>query len=121
MCTNSPDKPFSNYGTMLEIRDIQYFPDGRSVVDTMGGRRFRVLDRHTKDGYNTASVHFLKDTPPEAEELEEVQALHDQTQATALDWFNKHSSQMKEGILSHYGEQGGHVSTGWNGEIHAIS
>ena len=27
---------------MLEIRDIQYFPDGRSVVDTMGGRRFKV-------------------------------------------------------------------------------
>ena len=42
MCTNSPDKAFSDYGTMLEIRDIQYFPDGRSVVDTMGGRRFKV-------------------------------------------------------------------------------
>ena len=42
MCTNSPEKAFSDYGTMLEIRDIQYFPDGRSVVDTMGGRRFKV-------------------------------------------------------------------------------
>merc|ERR1712032_1131956 len=26
MCTNSPDKPFSDYGTMLEIRDIQSPP-----------------------------------------------------------------------------------------------
>ena len=42
MCTNSQENAFSDYGTMLEIRDIQYFPDGRSVVDTMGGRRFKV-------------------------------------------------------------------------------
>ena len=33
---------FSDFGTMLEIRDIQYFPDGRAVVDTVGSRRFKV-------------------------------------------------------------------------------
>ena len=33
---------FSDYGTMLEIRDIQYFPDGRAVVDCVGSRRFKV-------------------------------------------------------------------------------
>ena len=51
---------------MLEIRDIQYFDDGRSVVDTVGGRRFRVLSRGTRDGYNTAVVQFIGDerTPP---------------------------------------------------------
>merc|ERR1712088_20191 len=105
MCTNSnsPDKAFSDYGTMLEIRDIQYFPDGRSVVDTMGGRRFKVISRGTKDGYSTASVEFLKDNVPEGPELEALQNLHDQTQATALSWFNNHNQQMKEGILSHYG------------------
>jgi len=105
MCTNSnsPDKAFSDYGTMLEIRDIQYFPDGRSVVDTMGGRRFKVISRGTKDGYSTASVEFLKDNVPEDPELEALQNLHDQTQATALSWFNNHNQQMKEGILSHYG------------------
>jgi len=54
---------------MLEIRDIQYFPDGRAVVDTMGGRRFKVLDRDTKDGYSTASVEFLHDVVPEGQEL----------------------------------------------------
>merc|ERR1711990_1384418 len=80
MCTNSnsPDKAFSDYGTMLEIRDIQYFPDGRSVVDTMGGRRFKVISRGTKDGYSTASVEFLKDNVPEDPELEALQNLHDQ-------------------------------------------
>merc|ERR1711936_986794 len=105
MCTNSnsPDKAFSDYGTMLEIRDIQYFPDGRSVVDTMGGRRFKVVDRGTKDGYSTATVEFLKDNLPEDSNLEALQSLHDQTQETALSWFNNHNQQMKEGILSHYG------------------
>ena len=54
---------------MLEIRDIQYFPDGRSVVDTMGGRRFKVVERGTKDGYSTATVEFLHDVVPEGQEL----------------------------------------------------
>ena len=54
---------------MLEIRDIQYFADGRSVVDTMGGRRFKVLDRDSKDGYATAVVEFLHDVVPEGQEL----------------------------------------------------
>jgi len=103
MCTNSQEKAFSDYGTMLEIRDIQYFPDGRSVVDTMGGRRFKVVDRGTKDGYSTATVEFLKDNFPEDSNLEALQSLHDQTQETALSWFNNHNQQMKEGILSHYG------------------
>merc|ERR1719341_2060262 len=103
MCTNSADKPFSDYGTMLEIRDIQYFPDGRSVVDTMGGRRFKVVDRSTKDGYATASVEFLHDVVPEGEELLDLQQLHDRTRALAVSWFNKASEEIKAGILSHYG------------------
>lgn len=58
---------------MLEIRDIKFFPDGRSVVDTIGGRRFRVLSRGTKDGYCTARVEFLQDTQLENRELAGVQ------------------------------------------------
>ena len=58
---------FSEMGTMLEIRDVQYFPDGRSVVDCMGGRRFKVKERGTRDGYNTAKVEFLTDKQPSSE------------------------------------------------------
>ena len=54
---------FSDYGCMLEVRDVRYFPDGRSVVDTVGGRRFKVLSRSSRDGYNTAKVEFLRDAP----------------------------------------------------------
>ncbi len=55
---------------MLEVRDVQYFPDGRSIVDTTGGRRFKVLSRSTRDGYNTAKVEFLKDAPVAQEHTE---------------------------------------------------
>jgi len=103
MCTNAPNKPFSDYGTMLEIRDIQYFPDGRSVVDTMGGRRFKVLERGTKDGYATAKVEFLHDVIPNGQELQELQQLHDRTRALAVSWFERASDEIKAGILSHYG------------------
>ena len=54
---------------MLEIRDIQYFADGRSVIDTVGGRRFKVLTRDTKDGYDTAKVEFFHDDYPKENEV----------------------------------------------------
>ena len=49
---------------MLEIRDVQYLPDGRSLVDTVGGRRFSVLSRGSRDGYSTARVAWLQDDEP---------------------------------------------------------
>lgn len=50
---------------MLEIRDVQYFTDGRSLVDTIGGKRFRVVSRGQREGYNTAKVEFLQDQETE--------------------------------------------------------
>ena len=56
-----PSNEFAEIGTMLEVRNVQYFPDGRSVVDTVGGRRFKVISKGHRDGYNTACVEYLKD------------------------------------------------------------
>jgi len=50
---------------MLEIRNVQHLPDGRSVLDTVGGQRFRVLSKRQKDGYHMARVEFVKDTTVE--------------------------------------------------------
>jgi len=63
MCTalDGNDAQFADFGCMLEVRDVQYFPDGRSVVDTVGGKRFKVLSRGMRDGYHTAEVEFLQD------------------------------------------------------------
>lgn len=46
---------------MLEIRQIELLADGRSLVDTIGQRRFRVLSRGHRDGYNTADIEYLED------------------------------------------------------------
>lgn len=50
---------------MLEIRDVQFFPDGRSLVDTIGGKRFKVISRGQREGYNTAKVELIHDKPSE--------------------------------------------------------
>lgn len=62
---------FADFGTMLEVRNMEFFPDGRSVVDTVGGRRFKVISRGHRDGYNTAIVEYIKDlTVPEGQETQ---------------------------------------------------
>ena len=80
---------------MLEIRDVQYFADGRSVIDTVGGRRFKVISRDTKDGYDTATVEFFQDDCPSENEVEDLKKLHDQVFRTAGKWFNEMSESMK--------------------------
>lgn len=41
----------NDYGTMLEIKSVQMLSDGRSMVETFGTFRFRILERGTLDGY----------------------------------------------------------------------
>ncbi|KAK7929644.1 hypothetical protein WMY93_006039 [Mugilogobius chulae] len=60
MCINDPEKGFVDYGCMLLIRSVHFLPDGRSVVDTVGGKRFQVLSRGMKDGYCTANIEHLE-------------------------------------------------------------
>ena len=43
--------PGNDYGTMLEICSVQMLPDGRSMVETRGTYRFRILERGSLDGY----------------------------------------------------------------------
>lgn len=52
---------FAEYGCLLEIRDVKFFSDGRSVVDTIGRRRFKVIQHRERDGYNTADIEYLED------------------------------------------------------------
>ncbi|KAH9943399.1 PUA-like domain-containing protein [Epithele typhae] len=68
----------NDYGTMLAIRQVQMFPDGRSIVETWGTWRFRIMDRGMRDGYTVARVERIEDyedldpggnTPPDRREL----------------------------------------------------
>lgn len=69
MCMYSERTPYhyTEYGCMLEIQTYQFTRDGRSIVTTVGGRRFRVLKSGTKDGYNVAKVEWVKDVRVEDE------------------------------------------------------
>lgn len=61
---------FSDYGTLLFIRGVIFTQDGRSIVDTIGQQRFRIIDRGMRDGYNTARVQIVHDHPIEQNEFD---------------------------------------------------
>ncbi|XP_014894369.1 LON peptidase N-terminal domain and RING finger protein 2 [Poecilia latipinna] len=103
MCIADELKGFADYGCMLEVRDVKFFPDGRSVVDTIGVSRFKVLSHGQRDGYNTAKIEYLEDRKVEGEELVELLKLHDSVYDQANNWFTSLKDNMKSQILSHFG------------------
>jgi Lon protease-like protein len=46
----------NDFGTMLEIKGVTMLPGGRSVVETCGTYRFRIMERGTMDGYMVARI-----------------------------------------------------------------
>ncbi|KAG5652464.1 hypothetical protein H0H81_004960 [Sphagnurus paluster] len=60
--------PQMEYGTMLEIRSVQMQPDGRSLVETWGTYRFRILESGTLDGYMVGRIERIDDYPEDITE-----------------------------------------------------
>lgn len=103
MCLGDNLKGFADYGCLLEIRDVKFFSDGRSVVDTIGRRRFKVIQHSERDGYNTADIEYLEDVKVEGLEERELQSLHDTVYDQALVWVNSLKTEQKERIEGHFG------------------
>ncbi|KAG9272785.1 LON peptidase N-terminal domain and RING finger protein 3 [Astyanax mexicanus] len=103
MCISDSSKGFADYGCMLEIRNVEIFADGRSVVDTIGKRRFKVIQHSQRDGYNTADIEYLEDFRITGEAAEELQTLHDSVYDQALVWLNSLKAEQKERIEGHFG------------------
>ncbi|KAJ8271727.1 hypothetical protein COCON_G00105860 [Conger conger] len=104
MCIHDPRKGFADYGCMLLIRSVHFLPDGRSVVDTVGGKRFCVLERGMKDGYCIANLQHLEDVRvSDGEELSKLQELHDQVYGQARAWFHSLKNRFRGQILQHFG------------------
>ncbi|XP_035377689.1 LON peptidase N-terminal domain and ring finger 1, like isoform X1 [Electrophorus electricus] len=104
MCIHDARKGFADYGCMLHIRSVHYLPDGRSVVDTIGGKRFHVLSRSMRDGYCTAHVEYLQDQRVVDEgELARLQELYDQVYSQARVWFHTLENRFRNQILQHFG------------------
>ncbi|CAL1614010.1 unnamed protein product [Knipowitschia caucasica] len=105
MCSYQQDTGFSEYGCMLEILRSEILPDGRSYVETMGGKRFKVLRRSQRDGYHTADIEYIEDTKVEASgELELLQRMHDHTYTQAQNWCERLSPQLRAQVIRQYGE-----------------
>ncbi|XP_054576065.1 LON peptidase N-terminal domain and RING finger protein 1 isoform X3 [Eptesicus fuscus] len=104
MCVSDTQNGFADYGCMLQIRNVHFLPDGRSVVDTVGGKRFKVLKRGMKDGYCTADIEYLEDVKVENEdEIESLRQLHDLVYSQACSWFQNLRDRFRSQILQHFG------------------
>ncbi|XP_045154492.1 LON peptidase N-terminal domain and RING finger protein 3 [Echinops telfairi] len=103
MCLGDPVKGFAEYGCMLEIRNVQFFPDGRSVVDSIGKRRFKVLHQGQRDGYNTADIEYIEDQKVQGEDCAELMTLHNCVYERASLWFLSLKPALKNRILHHFG------------------
>jgi hypothetical protein len=69
---------FYQYGTLLYITNNQMLPDGRSVIETRGTERFRVVNHGVLDGYLVGQierVHDISNAEEEALEISETSQL----------------------------------------------
>lgn len=63
------------YGTMLRVNSCRTLDDGRSIVETMGTWRFRLLDHSTLDGYTMGKIERVDDVSEDVERELERQAV----------------------------------------------
>lgn len=103
MPMETAENGYADYGTILEIRDVEYTPDGRAIVNTVGSRRFKIVSKSARDGYNTAAVEFLEDNAIPTAKLGESRQLHDTVHTLASRWFESIEPMTKRRILNHYG------------------
>eukprot|EP00058_Branchiostoma_floridae_P000294 XP_002585782.1 hypothetical protein BRAFLDRAFT_289769 [Branchiostoma floridae] len=103
MCIYSPDGGYMEHGTVLEIRDVSFMPDGRSVVDTVGKSRFKVLDRGMRDGYNIAKVEPMEDVRVEGEDKAALERLNAAVYQEATSWVQSLPGNTIDRILQHFG------------------
>ena len=52
-----------DFGTMLDIKKVRMFPDGRSMVETQGTYRFRIMERGSIDGYMVSRIERCDPLP----------------------------------------------------------
>ncbi|KAF3084842.1 hypothetical protein TWF102_011793 [Orbilia oligospora] len=78
------DAPFTRYGTMLYVTDLQMFPDGRSLVETIGTYRFKIVSYTWQDGYPMAMVERIEDIAyADEENMEMMERMLDATPGNA--------------------------------------
>lgn len=95
---------YADYGTMLDIRDCIQLGDGCSILSTLGTKRFRVLRRSEKDGYDTANIEFIKDEAICEDNFNSIMDLHYRVMEKAKQWFENLPDNIRAEILKSFGQ-----------------
>uniref|UniRef100_A0A8D8W0Z4 LON peptidase N-terminal domain and RING finger protein 3 n=1 Tax=Cacopsylla melanoneura TaxID=428564 RepID=A0A8D8W0Z4_9HEMI len=98
-----PENKFSEFGTILEIKDWVLKSDGCSILSTVGLQRFRVQSRNERDGYDTAQVEFINDVPIPNHKINELTFLHNTVRRRSEAWFSKMNPGLQNEICRFYG------------------
>ncbi|XP_055603197.1 LON peptidase N-terminal domain and RING finger protein 1 [Uranotaenia lowii] len=120
---------YVEYGTMLDIRDCVQLGDGCSILSTVGGRRFRVVARYEKDGYDTANVEFIEDdridgslqglegaTAGDDEKMHLIRELHEKVLLKAIGWHQSLPENIKCEIFKSFGKMPD-LEDNWEDEV----
>lgn len=71
------DPDFFELGTLLRIVNIEFFPDGRSLLETTGVSRFKVTRHGYLDGYVVGNIEKIDDiSVAEEEAIEASETMH---------------------------------------------
>jgi hypothetical protein len=95
--------PFYEYGTLLNVVNMQLLPDGRSLLETVGVSRFRVVKHSMLDGYTVGKIERVSDISITEEEAIEA---------------TETSSAPKEASQDHIEYSPGGTSSGECSEVH---
>lgn len=79
---------YSDFGTILCIQDCVLLSNGCSILSTIGYRRFKVIERNEKDGYDTAKVEYICDEGVSGDRLHIVKLINETIYKKAIDWYN---------------------------------
>lgn len=69
---HSGDANFYELGTRMRIVNVEFYPDGRCLIETIGLSRFRVVRHGSVDGYTVAETEGIHDISLEEEEALEA-------------------------------------------------
>merc|ERR1719163_65452 len=95
--------PESTYGTMLRINSFSQLPDGRSTLETVGERTFRILEWGSKDGYAVADVEFLPTATTSPEEAAQAAVWGDQLRRECLRVLRERGPRYQQAVEAQIG------------------
>ncbi|KAI1274809.1 ATP-dependent protease La domain-containing protein [Xylaria sp. FL0933] len=98
---SGPDDPgFMELGVLLRIVNIEFFPDGRSLLETVGVSRFRIIRHGYLDGYVVANIERVDDISLAEEEMLEASELRNESDITVLEASDSTSESVNTEPLS---------------------